>query len=145
MNFINKSVMELQSKYFTLKEMLASETARTKGIDNTPTWVVVRNLNGLVVNLLDPIRELYGKPLYINSGYRCPKLNKAVGGVANSEHQYGYAADIDTRKGTAENIRLFNLIKASGLKFTQLIDEKRGQWVHVSYNASNLKCQAFKL
>lgn len=137
--------MEIQAKYFTLKELLASDTAKAKGIDNTPTWGIVQNLNGLAVNLLDPIRELYGKPIYINSGYRCPALNKAVGGVPTSEHMKGMAADIDTRKGVAENLRLFELIKNSGLKFTQLIDEKHGQWVHVSYNAANLKCQAFKL
>ena len=121
-------------KYFTMTELTSSPTAKRKGIDNTPDVVAKRNLTALVANVLDPLREKYGKPIVVSSGYRCPKLNKAVGGVARSQHCKGEAADIrcvsDSR---AENKRLFDLIVASGLPFDQLIDEYGYDWVHVSF------------
>ena len=73
-------------KYFTINELTKSATATSKGIDNTPTKEVVGNLTTLVDKVLDPLREAYGKPIKVNSGYRCPKLNKAVGGSATSQH-----------------------------------------------------------
>ena len=81
-------------KYFTLKELTRSTTATAKGIDNTPTPEVEKNLTLLVENVLDPLREIYGKPITVNSGYRCPELNKAVGGSKTSDHVKGFAADI---------------------------------------------------
>lgn len=71
-------------KYFTLKEMISSNTAKEKNIDNTPTWSVVLNLLELVCNILDPLREAYKKPITVNSGYRCIELNRAVGSKDNS-------------------------------------------------------------
>ena len=68
-------------KYFSIEELCKSDTATEKGIDNTPSSEVVEKLNMLIDNVLDPLREAYGKPIYVNSGYRCPALNKAVGGV----------------------------------------------------------------
>lgn len=118
-------------KYFTIEELCRSETARIRGIDNTPTEEVRKNLMALVDNVLDPLREWYGKPIYVNSGYRCPALNKAVGGVANSQHLTGQAADIDVND-RAENRRLMKHIEDS-LDFDQLIWENGGAWVHVSY------------
>ena len=121
-------------KYFTMTELTSSATAKRKGIDNTPDAKAKAALSALVANVLDPLREKYGKPIVVSSGYRCPKLNKAVGGVARSQHTKGEAADIrcvsDSR---AENKRLFDLIVASGLPFDQLIDEYGYDWVHVSY------------
>lgn len=121
-------------KYFTMTELTSSATARRKGIDNTPDAKAKAALSALVANVLDPLREKYGKPIVVSSGYRCPKLNKAVGGVARSQHTKGEAADIrcvsDSR---AENKRLFDLIVASGLPFDQLIDEYGYDWVHVSF------------
>ena len=78
-------------KYFTISELCKSDTAIEKGIDNTPSSEVVERLNMLIDNVLDPLREWYGKPIYISSGYRCPELNKAVGGVSNSFHTIGCA------------------------------------------------------
>lgn len=130
-------------KYFTIKELTKSSTAEAKGIDNTPTQEVERNLTALVENVLDPLREIYGKPITVNSGYRCPELNKAVGGSATSDHVKGFAADI-TGGSKEENERLFNIIKHN-FHFSQLIDEKNFSWVHVSYNSNNLKNQTLKL
>lgn len=130
-------------KYFTIKELTKSSTAESKGIDNTPTPEVERNLTALVENVLDPLRTIYGKPITVNSGYRCPELNKAVGGSATSDHVKGFAADI-TAGSKEENERLFNIIKHN-FHFSQLIDEKNFSWVHVSYNPNNLKNQTLKL
>lgn len=130
-------------KYFTLKELTRSTTATEKGIDNTPTPEVEKNLTLLVENVLDPLREIYGKPITVNSGYRCPELNKAVGGSKTSDHVKGFAADI-TGGSKEENERIFNIIKHN-FHFKQLIDEKGFSWVHVSYDPSNLKNQILKL
>lgn len=130
-------------KYFTIKELTKSSTAEAKGIDNTPTQEVERNLTALVENVLDGVREIYGKPITVNSGYRCPELNKAVGGSATSDHVKGFAADI-TAGSKEENERLFNIIKHN-FHFSQLIDERNFSWVHVSYNSNNLKNQTLKL
>lgn len=130
-------------KYFTLKELTRSATAEAKGIDNTPTPEVEKNLTLLVENVLDPLRKLSGKPITVNSGYRCPELNKAVGGSKTSDHVKGFAADI-TGGNKEENERLFYLIKYN-FNFKQLIDEKDFSWVHVSYDPSNLKNQILKL
>lgn len=130
-------------KYFTIRELTKSLTADVKGIDNTPTPEIERNLTSLVDNILDPLRELYGKPITVNSGYRCPEVNKAVGGSATSDHVKGFAADI-TGGSKEENERLFNIIKHN-FHFSQLIDEKNFSWVHVSYNPNNLKNQTLKL
>ena len=118
-------------KHFTIEELCRSDTARSRGIDNTPTEDVKHNLTALVDNVLDPLREWYGKPIYVNSGYRCPALNKAVGGVASSQHLTGQAADIDVND-KAENRKLMKHIEDS-LDFDQLIWENGGAWVHVSY------------
>ncbi|QEA10418.1 zinc D-Ala-D-Ala carboxypeptidase precursor [Bacteroides phage Barc2635] len=130
-------------KYFTLKELTRATTATAKGIDNTPTPEVEKNLTLLVENVLDPLREIYGKPITVNSGYRCPELNKAVGGSKTSDHVKGFAADI-TGGSKEENERIFNIIKHN-FHFKQLIDEKGFSWVHVSYDPSNLKNQILKL
>lgn len=104
-------------KYFTISELTHSTKAKELHIDNTPfSYEVVDNLTNLTNNLLDPIREMWGKPLHVNSGYRCPALNKAVGGKPTSQHLKGEAADI-TAGSKAENKRLFEMIKASGLVY----------------------------
>ena len=123
----------MSMKHFTIEELCRSETARSRGIDNAPTEEVRKNLTALVDNVLYPLREWYGKPIYVNSGYRCPALNKAVGGVANSQHLTGQAADIDTND-KAENRKLMKHIE-DNLDFDQLIWENGGAWVHVSYRA----------
>ena len=125
-------------KYFTINELTKSSTAQRLHIDNNPTQEVKDNLNKLIDNVLDPLRELYGKPIIVNSGYRSFKLNKAVGGAKNSQHLVGQASDIRTVQNTKEsNKQLFELIKNSKLPFDQLINEYDYNWVHVSYSPRN--------
>ena len=118
-------------KYFTMKELTKSSTADKLGIDNTPTTEVSAQLSNLVTHVLDPLREMYGKPITVNSGYRCPKLNAAVGGAKSSQHIRGEAADISAGSKT-ENKKLFELIR-DNLPFDQLLNESDYSWVHVSY------------
>lgn len=127
-------------KYFTIEELSFSQTASRKNIDNTPDGRVRANLTALVANILDPLREAYGKPIIVTSGYRCAKLNKAVGGVKNSQHLTGEAADIQAvSKMPKDNKEIFDLIKKLKLPFDQLIDEYGMAWVHVSYSKRNRK------
>ena len=118
-------------KYFTIEELTRSNTAEEHGIDNTPTKEAREKLVALVDNVLDPLREMYGKPIIVNSGYRCPQLNAAVGGAKNSQHMRGEAADI-TAGSKEENKKLFELIRER-LPFDQLLNESDYSWVHVSY------------
>ena len=119
-------------KHFTLKEFVKSDTARRLGIDNTPSPQVEERLRQLVDYVLDPLREAYGKPIYVNSGYRCPALNRAVGGVAHSQHLTGEAADI-TGGNCQENRRLYELLRQLQLPVDQVINEHSFTWLHVSY------------
>ena len=133
-------------KYFTIGELSSSCTAKKRGIDNTPPKSVVCNLENLINNLLDPLRETYGKPINISSGYRCPKLNALVGGVSNSDHKFGYAADISN--GYEENVKLYNLVIKLKLPHRQMIFEgtkSHGTWLHVSYNDKDNKGQDFSI
>ena len=120
-------------KYFTIKELCESSTATQRGIDNTPNSEIVSNLEQLVDNILDPLREKYGSPIQVNSGYRCEKLNKAVGGSKTSQHRYGLAADITTGS-KLRNKQLFILAQQMNLPFDQLIDEKTYSWIHISFS-----------
>lgn len=125
-------------KYFTIKELCASSTAAQKGIDNTPSSEIVGNLEQLVNKVLDPLREEFGKPIIVNSGYRSLELNRAIGGAKNSQHTLGQAADI-SGGSIIENKKLFDLAQQLNLPFDQLIDEKDFSWVHISYSPRNRK------
>lgn len=124
-------------KYFSLAEFIYSATAKCLNIDNTPTFEIVDNLNRLA-DYLDNIREKLGRPILVSSGYRCPVLNKAVGGVANSQHQKGLAADLVC----ADMVKLESVLRETG-GFDQLIKEHRKgskkYWLHVSVCARNGK------
>lgn len=124
-------------KYFTFKEMIQSNTAKARGIENIPDWDDIYRLQKLIETILDPLREWYGSPITVTSGYRCEALNKAVGGVPTSFHRYGYAADI-TAGSKTENEKLFNYIK-DNLPFTELGWEGNGTWLHVAWTGSNDK------
>lgn len=125
-------------KYFTIDELCKSNTAKAKGIDNSPSDEIIHNLTSLVDKVLDPLRESYGKAIRVNSGYRCPALNKAVKGSKTSQHMKGLAADI-TVGSITKNKELFDLIIKLDLPFDQLIDEKKFSWVHVSYSSKPRK------
>ncbi len=124
-------------KYFTLAELTASREAAARGIDNTPPPQVRQKLCSLITSLLDPVREAWGGPIAVNSGFRSPELNRAVGGAAMSQHIRGEAADI-TAGSRSANRRLFSAILSGGFPFDQLIWEKGDatgpDWIHVSYN-----------
>ena len=119
---------------FTIEELVASQAATRLDIDNTPDDKAYSQLCLLALEVLQPLRDAYKKPIKISSGYRCSKLNKAVGGVPTSQHQKGEAADIDNC--TTENKKIFNLakkmIEEGKLNVGQLIDEKGYSWVHIS-------------
>ncbi len=128
------------AKYFTIDELTRSSTAERLGIDNTPRMETCGRLETLAERLLDPVRELWGAPLTVNSGYRCGELNRVVGGAAGSQHLAGEAADITT--GSVEgNRRLFGLIVGNDLDFDQLIDERGYAWLHLSYRAGKNRKQ----
>lgn len=131
-------------KYFSFQEMERSDTAVRYAIDNSIPENLKNNVARLVDNVLDPLREAWGRPLAVSSGYRCPALNRAVGGSATSHHMKGMAADITTGN-KVDNRRLFQLIINLKLPFTQLIDERDFSWVHVSYDPENVKRQVLKL
>lgn len=130
-------------KHFTIKELAHSDTALAKGIDNFPTAEAISNLTKLVDNVLDPLREKYGKPICVSSGYRSAILNRSVNGATSSQHRLGEAADI-TVGSKEENRKLFEIIK-SELTFDQLIDEKDFSWVHVSFREGRNRKQVLKL
>lgn len=130
-------------KHFTIKELSHSDTALAKGIDNFPTAEAISNLTKLVDNVLDPLREKYGKPICVSSGYRSAILNRSVNGATSSQHRLGEAADI-TVGSKEENRKLFEIIK-SELPFDQLIDEKDFSWVHVSFREGRNRKQVLKL
>jgi hypothetical protein len=131
------------SSNFTLSEMIKSETASRKGLENMPGQTEVDNLEALVVNVLQKIRDHYG-PVKVNSGFRSPDVNAEVGGSRTSDHCKGQAADIEI-PGVA-NADLAEWIR-DNCKFTQLILEfytpgvPDSGWVHVSYDPKNLKNQ----
>ena len=134
-------------KYFCLKELTASATAQREGIDNRPTESAYHLLHVLVDQLLDPIREAWGEPIVVSSGYRCKELNALVGGAQHSHHLLGCAADL-IAGNRADHRRLFHLIQQmqqeGKIKFTQLIAEDDYRWLHISYVPSDLRCQVIE-
>lgn len=125
-------------KYFTLNELVKSNIAKKKFINNTPNKAIESNLN-ILMEQLDKIREKYGHPIYINSGFRCEKLNNAVKGVPNSQHMLGCAADLTTGS-TEEDKKLYKLI-TENFDYDQCLWEKSGStvWIHYSYLRPNRK------
>jgi zinc D-Ala-D-Ala carboxypeptidase len=126
---------------FSLQELTASETAVRRGINNTPSPEVILNLKALCENVLQPLRDWYGKPITITSGYRSPELNKAIKGARNSDHMRGQAVDFVLPK--EDYARVFDWLRKN-VQYTQIIDEFSFSWIHISYDAKNLKKQALK-
>ncbi len=128
------------SKHFTLKEMTKSMTATRKGIDNTPNPTQIEAMKLLAEKVFQPLREWVGGPIKVNSFFRSPELNKAIGGSSKSQHCEGRAIDIDDVYGYKTNAEMFNFIK-NNLDFDQLIWEfgtdDNPDWVHVSYRSTD--------
>jgi hypothetical protein len=129
------------SKNLELFEMTRSETAKRKGVSNQPTPEHIENMVVLANKIFQPIREHFGVPIYISSGYRSAALNKKIGGVKNSQHLTGEAIDIDQdgHSSGITNVQIFNWIRHN-LSFDQLIWEYGSNvtpdWVHVSYGST---------
>ena len=124
------------SKHISNKEGVYSRTALRRGIDNTPTKDHEKNMVELAENIFEPLRMYVGGPIKINSFYRSPELNKAIGGSSKSQHCNGQAIDIDDTFGRMTNAEMFRFVK-DHLDFDQMIwefgDDKNPNWVHVSY------------
>ena len=123
-------------KFFTIAELCKSTTADRLGINNRCRQEHVTALTALVDNVLDPLREWWGKPITVNSAYRCPELNAAVKGSKSSQHMKGEAADINTGSKDG-NKKLYSLIKEMKLPVDQCINEYDYKWIHVSYGPRN--------
>ena len=127
------------TRNFTYEELRRSDVAKRRGINNSPRTKeeekrVIENLKALCMEVLQPLRDFLGKPVVISSGYRCAELNKAVGGVRNSQHMKGEAADIHV-ENTEHLLKIMHFIMDE-TDFDQVIWERNRagtQWVHVSY------------
>lgn len=131
---ITQQINAAMGNYFTIDELCYSDTARAKGISNTPNASERANLQKLINTVLNPIREKYGKPIRVNSGFRSLALNTAIGGAKNSQHMTGCAADLSPTSG-GSLAAIFRAAVACN-NYDQLIIEKSGNstWVHVSYS-----------
>lgn len=131
---VKQKTNQLKSDFFTLQEFIKSTTAERLKIDNTPSAEILRNLEYGVQMILDPLRRIHQQPIIINSGYRCAQLNKAVGGVQNSWHTKGNAADIHI-KDENEAREIFNILKTLPSVDTALFEHSRNsQWIHVQWD-----------
>lgn len=134
-------------KYFKLEEFTRSATAEKFNIDNTPNDYAIYNLDKLVVNVLDPLRESFGSPIKITSGYRSYSLNKMVGGVKNSQHMSGKAADIVPIGKSFDEFVKFIKEWLKDKDFNQCIIESSGKskWIHISYDELHNKKNIFSI
>lgn len=125
------------SKNFTLSEVTRSNTAKRLGIDNTPKNQHLKNMQRLITNLIQPMRDALG-PIRITSGYRSPELNRAIGGSKKSQHSKAEAVDIQFwSEGQMNNRILYNWVINSGIEFDQMINEFDYSWIHISLKEKN--------
>ena len=135
------------SKHFTLNELMKSQTALRLGLDNTPDNDALEALTALCENVLEPVREHYGLPVVVSSGYRSPAVNKAIGSKSTSQHTKGEAADIEIPG--IDNLELYYWI-AINADFDQAIleyynGEPSSGWVHVSYVGDDNRNQTLRI
>ena len=132
------------SKNFALSEITHSNTAKRLGIDNEPTETHLQNMQHLVDNLLQPLRDSIG-PIRISSGYRNPSLNRAIGGSSSSQHCKGQALDIQFwQMGKMMNELIYEWILDSGLEFDQMINEFDFAWIHISLKIKDNRKQVLE-
>ena len=126
-------------RYFTLDEFVRSATATAHGIDNTPSKEAVTNLELLVSRVLDPLREAWGSPIIVTSGYRCEELNKRVGGVKTSYHLRGMAADIRPRNGLVDKLYALigHLYVTRRMGITECYIDRTKGYIHIAYDAED--------
>tara|TARA_R110002020_G_scaffold261816_1_gene476196 strand:- start:106 stop:561 length:456 start_codon:yes stop_codon:yes gene_type:complete len=136
------------SEHISYKEGVYSNTATRKGIDNTPNEKQLNNMELIANEVFEPLREWVAGPIKINSFFRCPELNTAIGGSSKSQHCKGQAIDIDDTFGKATNAEMYYFVKEN-LDFDQIIwefgDDDNPAWVHVSYvSAENNRNRCLK-
>jgi zinc D-Ala-D-Ala carboxypeptidase len=135
------------SKNFALSEIIHSNTAKRLGIDNEPTETHLQNMQHLVDNLIQPLRDAVG-PIRVSSGYRNPELNRAIGGSRSSQHCKGEALDLQFwQNGKMMNELIYEWILDSGIEFDQMINEFDFAWIHISLKkkgSRNQVLEAFK-
>ena len=120
------------SENLELSEVIRSESAKRLGVNNTPTAEHIENLKALAEKIFQPIRDHFGVPIRISSGYRSAALNKKIGGAKVSQHLSGEALDLDNDNTSITNKEIFDFI-VENLDFDQVINEFDYSWVHVSY------------
>ena len=124
------------SKNFTLSEIIHSNTAKRLGINNAPNKEHLKNMQVLVRDLIQPIRDVLG-PIRISSGYRNPELNRAIGGSTKSQHCKGEALDLQYwSKGKMSNKEIYDWVVKSGIEFDQMINEFDYSWIHISLKSN---------
>ena len=132
------------TEHFKLSEFTRSATASARKIDNTPSEEVISNLQALCQNVLEPLREYFNCPIIIGSGFRSPALNKAVGGVKNSQHQYGEAADIhipDEATGKRWFVWLMDNVPFHQLIWEKSTPSSTHHWIHVAFKRNGTNKQ----
>lgn len=132
------------AKYFNIKDFEKSNVAKRLGIDNSIRSEKIKNNIKIIMTQLDVIRDIAEEPIIISSGYRCKKLNKAVGGSKNSQHMFGYAADLKLTKDSKITLKeLFEKIKDI-IPYTQLILEEKGKakWIHYGYKPHDVRMES---
>ena len=131
-------------KYFTIEELCYSTTAKKNKIDNTPSEEIIENLTEFTNEVLDKLREVWGSPIKVSSGYRCEKLNKKIDGSKTSSHLKGYAADLIPVNGDIDGLVECAIELSKTFNYDQIIDEYSGNkhWLHIGYK--NLKGQQRK-
>lgn len=136
-------------QYFSIEELCQSETAERLKINNTPTAEIKANLKYFIERILDPLRESWGSAIIVNSGYRCPVLNKAVKGSKTSAHLTGWAVDIRPKNGEIEEFKKHVVEFFKGRMWDQIILEKSGSaiWVHIGLfnNSGKQRRQIFSI
>lgn len=127
---------------FKISEFINSDTAIKNKINNMPDINSLDNILDLIINCMQPARELFNLPIVVTSGYRCQKLNKLVGGSINSQHLNGCAADFIIKN--MKPVEIIERIKSSNICYDQLINEY-DKWVHISYSKNNNRMQILKI
>ena len=132
------------SKNFVLSEIIRSNTAKRLGISNEPKKEHLKNLQRIVTNILQPLRDDLG-PIRISSGYRSPSLNRAISGSNKSQHTKGQALDLQFwKEGQMCNKEIYEWILQSDLEFDQMINEFDFAWIHISLKEKNNRKQVLK-
>ena len=132
------------SKNFVLSEITRSNTATRLGINNEPSKKHLENMQVLITELIQPMRDALG-PIRISSGYRSPQLNRAIGGSSKSQHCKGEALDLQFWKdGSMCNQEIYHWVLKSGLQFDQMINEFDFAWIHISFKEKNNRNQVLE-